>query len=115
MALEKRRFVEKIDFLTSIGFGDGSPGYRERAGVMGSGPYRVITHEALFGFDPQSHKMILLEIAPGKTPEQIQEKASFELLISPKLQPMQVPTAKDLRLLRHACDPEGYFLGRKIN
>ncbi len=115
MALEKRRFVKKLDFLTSIGFGDGSPDYRETAGVMGSGPYRVITHEALFGFDPQSKKMMLLEIAPGKAPEQIQEKVSFELRISPKLKPMQAPAAKDLKLLRQVCDPEGYFLTRKVN
>lgn len=115
MALEKRRFVKKLDFLTSIGFGDGSPDYRETAGVMGSGPYRVITHEALFGFDPQSKKMMLIEIAPGKTPEQIQEKVSFELRISPKLKPMQAPAAKDLKLLRQVCDPEGYFLTRKVN
>ena len=40
MPLEKRRFVEQVDFITSIGFGDGSPDYRKRAGVVGSGPYR---------------------------------------------------------------------------
>ena len=59
--------------------------------------------------------MMLLEIAPEKTPEQIQEKVSFELRISPKLKPMRVPAAKDLKLLRHVCDPEGYFLTRKVN
>ncbi len=31
MALEKRRFIEKLEFLTSIGYGDGSPDYREKA------------------------------------------------------------------------------------
>ena len=115
MALEKRRFVKKLDFLTSIGFGDGTPSYREKAGVLGSGPYRVITNEALFGFEPQSKKMMLLEIAPEKTPEQIQEKVSFKLHISPNLKPMPVPDAKDLKLLRQVCDPEGYFLKRKVN
>lgn len=47
MALEKRRFVNQVEFLTSIGYGDGSPDYRDKAGVMGAGPYRVITNQAL--------------------------------------------------------------------
>lgn len=50
-SFERRGFVEKVDFLTSISYGDGSEGYRRRSGVRGSGPWRVITHVALFGFD----------------------------------------------------------------
>ncbi len=114
MALEKRRFVDKLDFVTSIGFGDGSPDYREKAGVMGSGPYRVITNQALFGFDEETRRMVLLEVMPGKTAEDIQELVSFELLISSDLKEMEEPTEEDLRLLREKCDPEGYFLKRKV-
>ena len=114
MALEKRRFVKKLDFVTSIGFGDGSPGFREKAGVMGAGPFRVITHEALFGFDAKSKRMTLLEVAPGKTPRQIQEKVSFDLPVAADLTEMKTPAEEDLRLLRDVCDPEGYFLSRKI-
>ena len=113
MALEKRRFVEKLDFVTSIGFGDGSPDYRKKAGVMGSGPYRVITNQALFGFDEDTHRMMLLEVLPGKTADDIQELVSFELLISPDLREMTEPNEEDLRLLRDECDPDGYFLKRK--
>jgi len=114
MALEKRRFVKKLDFLTSIGFGDGSSDYREKAGVMGSGPYRVITHEALFGFGEKNKGMTLLEVAPGKIPEKIQEKVSCALQVSTDLREMKTPTKEDLRLLREVCDPEGYFLSRKV-
>ncbi len=110
MALEKRRFVNNVDFVTSIGFGDGSPDYREKAGVMGSGPYRVITQHALFGFDEETKRMKLLEVAPGKTPEEIQENVSFELLVAPDLKEMAVPTEEDIRLLKEEIDPEGYFL-----
>ena len=114
MALEKRRFVEKLDFCSSIGFGDGSPDYRRKAGVLGSGPYRVITDQALFSFDPESHRMMLLEVIPGKKPDDIQKMVSFELLISPDLQEMKEPSENDLRLLREKCDPEGFFLKRKV-
>jgi glutaconate CoA-transferase, subunit B len=114
MALEKRRFTKKVDFLTSIGYGDGSPDYRDKAGVMGEGPYRVITNQALFGFDKATRRMELLEVLPGKTAADIQELVDFDLLISPDLKDMQEPTAEDLRLLREVCDPDGYFLNRKV-
>ncbi|MDD2389298.1 MAG: glutaconate CoA-transferase [Desulfobacterales bacterium] len=114
MALEKRRFVEKVQFVTSIGFGDGSEDYRIKAGVYGAGPYRVITNEALFGFDEETRRMMLLEIIPGKTAAYIQEKVGFELLISPDLKEMSEPTEEDLVLLREKCDPDGYFLKRKV-
>ncbi len=115
MALEKRRFVNKLDFVTSIGFGDGTPDYRLKAGVMGAGPYRVITNQALFGFDEETRQMMLLEVLPGKTAADIQELVSFELLISPDLKDMDVPTDEDLRLLREECDPDGYFLKRVVS
>jgi glutaconate CoA-transferase subunit B len=114
MALEKRRFVEKLDFVTSIGFGDGSPDYREKAGVLGSGPYRVISNQALFGFDEKTKRMMLLEVFPGKTPEDIQKLVSFELLISTDLKEMKEPSEEDLCMLREECDPDGYFLKRKV-
>jgi len=114
MALERRRFVNKIEFLTSVGYGDGSPDYREKAGVMGSGPYRVITNQALFGFDAQTRRMVLFEVLPGKKPSDIQELVEFELMISPGLKNMAEPDTADLKILREACDPEGYFLKRKV-
>lgn len=112
MALEKRRFVKQVDYVTSIGFGDGSPDYRERAGVMGSGPYRVITQFALFGFDEETRRMKLLEVAPGKTVDDIKGMVEFELLVAPDVKEMAIPTEEDLRLLREVVDPEGYFLKR---
>ena len=114
MALEPRRFVNQVDFLTSIGYGDGSPDFRENAGVMGSGPYRVITNQALFGFDDETRRMMLLETAPGTSAEDVQKKVSFELLISPDLQEMKEPGTQDLKLLREECDPDGFFLARKL-
>ncbi len=114
MALEKRRFVERLDFVTSIGFGDGTPDYRQKAGVMGAGPYRVITNQALFGFDHETRRMMLLEVLPGMSASDIQELVEFELLVSPNLKEMTPPSEEDLRLLRETCDPDGYFLKRKV-
>ena len=114
MPLEKRRFVEKVDFLTSIGYGDGSIEYRKKAGVKGCGPYRVITDQAVFGFDEETRRMMLLEVAPDLSPNGIQEKVGFELLIPEGVKRMEEPKAEDLRLLREVIDPKGYLLGRRI-
>ena len=81
---------------------------------MGSGPYRVITNEALFGFDEDTRRMTLLEVQQGKTADDIQQKVSFELLVSPDLGEMAEPSEEDLKLLREECDPDGYFLARKL-
>jgi hypothetical protein len=62
----------------------------------------------------QSRKMVLLEVAPGKSARHIQEKVGFALHLSPNLDAMPEPTEKDLKLLREVCDPEGYFLARKV-
>ncbi len=114
MALEKRRFVEKLDFISSIGYGDGSPDYRKRAGVLGAGPYRVITNQALFGFDQETRRMTLLEVMPGKSAQDIMDNVGFELLISKDLKEMAEPTQENLTMLRDQCDPDGYFLTRKV-
>lgn len=114
MALERRRFPTLLDFVTSIGYGDGSFDYREKAGVMGSGPWRVITNQAVFGFDEETRRMMLLEVAPGLKPDDIQNKVEFQLIISEEVRTMEEPKNEDLRLLREVIDPEGYFLGREV-
>jgi glutaconate CoA-transferase subunit B len=114
MVLEKRRFTRKVDFITNIGYGDGAPDYREKSGVRGSGPYRVITNQAVFGFEEKTKRMMLLEVAPGLKPGDIQDKVDFELIIPEKVKVMEEPKAEDLRLLREVIDPGGVFLGRAI-
>jgi len=59
-------------------------------------------------------KMMLLEVASGLRSEDIQDKVGFELVIPKRIKKMKEPTYEDLRLLREAIDPEGYFLKREI-
>src|SRR5215469_13849603 len=62
---DRRRFVEKLDFLTTAGYLTG-PGAREAAGLPpGTGPYRVITDLAVMGYDEQTKRMQLLSLHPG--------------------------------------------------
>jgi glutaconate CoA-transferase subunit B len=54
--LDPRKFVERCDFSSSPGYIDGTPGARERAGLpAGTGPWKVVTERAIFGFDEETH------------------------------------------------------------
>ncbi len=113
MAHERRRFVEKLQYLTSPGYLDGSEGARRRAGLLGQGPYRVITTKALLGFDEKTRRMKLLATMPGETVESVQQNTGFELLVDEMIYEFAPPTVEELRLIREEIDPRGYFIKRK--
>src|SRR5205814_1549755 len=76
---DRRRFVEKLDFLTTPGYLTG-PGAREAAGLPpGTGPYRVITDLAVMGYAEDTKRMQVLSLHPGVTLAKVQESTGFEL------------------------------------
>jgi acyl CoA:acetate/3-ketoacid CoA transferase beta subunit len=111
MRQDRRRFVERLDFLTTPGYLDG-PGARERAGLpAGSGPYRVITQLGLYGFDATSRRMTLLAIHPGVTVEDVQAQSGFELLVPAEVETSEPPPPEVRRILRE-IDPTGMVIGK---
>jgi len=111
MRQEKRRFAEKVDFLTTPGYLTG-PGAREAAGLpAGSGPYRVITQLGVYGFEERSKRMQLLAVHPGVTAEQVQAESEFEILLAAEVGTSLPPTAEEQALL-HEIDPMGMAVGR---
>ncbi len=109
MQQEKRKFVEKVDYLTSPGWLDG-PGGRRRAGLPEGGPQTVITDMAVMGFDPESREMLLRGTYPGIAPEQVLENMGFDIDVSGS-RPVDPPTAQELKILREVCDPQRLILG----
>lgn len=106
MRQEKRRFLNKVDFVTTPGYLTG-PGAREKAGLpAGTGPYRIITQLGLYGFDEATKRLKLLAVHPGVTLEQIQENSEFEILIPDRIETTKPPTPEERRLLRE-IDPAG--------
>ncbi|MEE8350093.1 MAG: CoA-transferase [Acidobacteriota bacterium] len=101
---EKRRFVEKVDFITTPGYLQGGD-TREKAGLIAGGIHQVITHLGLFGFDPQSRKMSLQKLHPGATVDEVEERTGFEMLIPDQILYTEEPTAEELRILRE-LDPD---------
>jgi glutaconate CoA-transferase subunit B len=113
MMHERRRFVPRVDFVTSPGYLDGSPGARERAGLpAGTGPWRVVSSKALFGFDDESKKMTLLGVLRGLTPEQVLAAMDFKPLVAPRVETLAPPTEQELRILREEIDPAKAIIGR---
>src|SRR6202050_3225144 len=102
---DRRRFVEKLDFLTTPGYLTG-PGAREAAGLpAGTGPYRVITDLAVMGYHEQTRRMEILSLHPGVSLDQVREATGFELGVCQPLQTTPPPNDQELRILRDEVDP----------
>ncbi len=112
MMHEGRRFVEKLDFITSPGYLDGTEGARERAGLpRGTGPYRLVTSKALFGYTA-GRRMQLLGVRKGLAVEDIIGDMGFKPDLTTPIAELEPPTAEELRLLREVIDPDKAIIGR---
>jgi acyl CoA:acetate/3-ketoacid CoA transferase beta subunit len=110
MRQDKRRFVERLDFLTTPGYLDG-PGARERAGLPAdSGPYRVITQLGLYDFDEESKRMRLFATHPGITVDDVQANSGLALIIPDRVETTEPPPPQVRRILRE-IDPTGMVIG----
>jgi glutaconate CoA-transferase subunit B len=112
---EGRRFVPKIDFLTSPGYLTG-PGTREKAGLpRDTGPSKVVTSKALFGFDRETKKMELQGILRGLSVDDVVRDMAFRPRISGEVTVIVPPTQDELRVLREEIDPSRIIIrGEKM-
>ena len=111
MRLEKRRFVEKVDYITSPGYLTGGEA-RRLSGLKGGGPAAVVTDRAVFCFDRTTKEMYLSEIFPRVTIEEIRENIGWDLKISPQMRVADPPGDNEIRIMRE-LDPLGIILGGK--
>jgi glutaconate CoA-transferase subunit B len=110
--MDNRRFVERVDFITTPGYLNGK-GAREKAGLpANTGPYKVITNLCILGYDDETCRMRIESLHPGVSVEQVQDNCGFELLKAKSLEITPPPTQEELRILREEVDPDGYIIGR---
>jgi glutaconate CoA-transferase subunit B len=109
MRLKKRAFVERLDFTTSAGHLDGTPGRRKELGMPGGGPQLVVTDKAIFTFCPDTGEMLLSSIHPGVTVEQVKAEIGWPIKVSDDLKTTVEPDEEELRLVRKELDPEGIY------
>ena len=103
---DPRTFVERLDFRSGMGWGDGGD-HRERLGLPG-GPQLCVTNLCVFDFDPDSKRMRIRSLHPGVTAEQVVDATGFEVGVPPSQLPVtDAPTAEEIRILREEVDPTG--------
>lgn len=109
MPHEKRRFVEKVDFVTSPGFLDGKDRWR-RLHLPGGGPYAVVTDLGILRFDEMTGEMTLAALHAGVPLERVLENTPWKLRVAERLDRTPPPTPEELTILR-SLDPDRIYLG----
>jgi len=95
----RKAFVEKLDFLTSLGHG---PTGRERRelGLRTEGPSLIVTDLCTMRPDPQSKEFVVVTLHPGVTAESVLENTGWPIRFAPQVQETPAPTEAELAALR---------------
>ncbi len=107
MSHQKHRFVEKVDFITSPGFGTGYD-WRGKQGLVRGGPATVITDKAVLKFDETTKEMILVSIHPGVSMDDVKASTGWNLKTAQSVSKTPAPTEKELDAL-HRFDPDKFW------
>jgi glutaconate CoA-transferase subunit B len=99
MNQQKRRFLERVDYVTSPGYLDG-PGCREKYGYVGGGPAVIISNMAIFRFDEESKEAYLDSVHPGVSVEDVRNEVSWDLKVSPDVKSTPAPTKREVEIIR---------------
>ena len=105
---EKRRFVEKVDFVTSPGFLNGNS-TRHDTGLISGGMYRVVTDLAIMGFDEMTKSMKVEALHPKVTAEEVRDNTGFDILIDENVGVTKAPSDEELSVLRY-LDPDQVYI-----
>lgn len=94
-----RSFVERLDFVTSVGHREGDDS-RAELGYPGSGPTAVITDLGVLRPDPTTRELTLVTLHPGATAEEAREATGWDLKVAEETTTTEPPTREELRVLR---------------
>jgi glutaconate CoA-transferase subunit B len=95
----RRTFVPGVDFVTSVGFGDG-PGARQRLGLTGAGPQKIITDLGVLEPDPETCELVLTATYPGVSVTAVRERTGWDLRVAADLRELPPPCPAELAVLR---------------
>lgn len=103
---DKRKFVKDVDFISSPGYLDGSPGARERWGLpRDTGPWRVVTPWAIY--DYEERRLRLIARAPWVTVEEVLDECEWKPLVAAEVRVFDPPNEEELEVLRTRLDVRG--------
>jgi glutaconate CoA-transferase subunit B len=99
MAMSPRAFVDKLDFITTLGHGSGY-GSRQAIGVTTKGPTRVFTDLCVLEPDADSKELTVVSRYPGVTRDAITAQCGWPLRFADDAGDMPPPSEEELRVLR---------------
>ena len=102
-----RVLVERCDYISALGFGDGTPGLREELGLLNGGPTYLITPLCVFDFDPETHRARLKSAHEGVTVDEIVERTGFSFDVPKQVPVTPAPSALEIDILRNRVDGQG--------
>jgi len=107
MEHERRRFVPRVDYVTSPGYGEGGD-WRSRVGLPRGGPAAAITTLGVLRFDPDTREAYLNSYHPGTSPADVRANTGWDLQVAAGARETPAPTADELRIIRE-YDPAGFW------
>jgi glutaconate CoA-transferase subunit B len=99
MRQSRRSFVERVDFITSFGYGSGGD-HRQRLGIHTQGPTLIVTDLCLLRPDPQTKEFVVTSIHQGVTREDIVEQTGWQVHFADTVEQTPPPTETELAVLR---------------
>jgi glutaconate CoA-transferase subunit B len=108
MSHATRRLVDRVSFVTSPGYGDGTPGWRKRNGLLGGGPAAIITTMCVLRFPEQGGEAFLASVHPGHTVDEVRAETGWDLKVANHMLETAPPSESELTAIRR-FDPEGFW------
>ena len=95
----KRTFVDRVNFVTSIGFGEGGD-HRKRLELPGAGPTTVVTDLCIFHPDPMTRELTVTGLQVGVTQNQVREATGWPVQFATNMGTIPPATEPELSTLR---------------
>ena len=108
MAHDKRRLRERVDFITSPGYGEGGD-WRTRVGLPRGGPGVLITTLGVFRF--VDGRAVLASYHPTTSVDEVRANTGWELAVADDVRETELPSAEVLAIIR-GYDPQGFWTRR---
>lgn len=102
-----RTFVERCDYVSTVGWGTGGADARRRLGLPGGGPKYCVTPLAVLDFTEDEKRLSIASVHPGVTVAEVVANTGFELLVPDTVPETVPPTPEELHVLRTRVDPGG--------
>ena len=99
MRQSPRSFVPHVDFLTTLGHGEGA-GHRARLGFRSKGPTKVITDLCVMEPWPGTDELTVTSVHPGITMDHVKRATGWEVQFGPNVEETPAPTTHELTVLR---------------